>query len=119
MAQQNGRAAAASGDDRFAGDIVTTKPPLNSQARQLHLNFAPTDARPVITGIRRRAYGKAAWLVSIKGVCTDTPIRDRKLRRYRRFCAAIKYRFGVTFDPMPQADWSVVVELAIAEAGAS
>ena len=72
---------------------------------------------PVITSIRRRAYGKAAWLVSIKGVCTDMPIRDRKLRRYRRVRAAVKYRFGVTFEPMQQADWSGIVEAAIAAAG--
>ena len=51
--------------------------------------------------------------MSIEGVCTDTPFRDRKLRRYRRFCNVIKYRFGVTFDPMPQADWSAIVEAAI------
>lgn len=70
--------------------------------------------------IRRDAGGKADWLVSIKGVCVDAPMRDRKLRRFRRFCNAIKHRFGVTFDPMPQADWSAIVEVAIAaEGGAS
>lgn len=69
---------------------------------------------PVITGIRRRPSGNADyWLVSIKGVCTDMPIPDRKLRRYRRVCAAIKYRFGVAFDPMPQADWLAIVEPTI------
>jgi hypothetical protein len=72
---------------------------------------------PVITSIRRRPYGKTALLVSIKGVCTDMPIRDQKLRRYRRFCAAIKYRCGVNFDPMPQAAWSAIVEAAIAAEG--
>jgi hypothetical protein len=51
--------------------------------------------------------------VSIEGVCTDIPIRDRKLRRYGRFCAAIKHRFGVVFDPMPQAEWLVIVEETI------
>ena len=74
---------------------------------------------PAITGIKRRPYGKAAWLVSIKGVCTDMPIRDRKLRRYRRVRAAVKYRFGVTFEPMQQADWSGIVEAAIAKGGVS
>src|SRR3954468_3578740 len=68
---------------------------------------------PVVSSIRRGSGGKAEWLVSIKGVCTDTPIRDRKLRRYRRFCAAIKHRFGVTFDPMPQAEWLAIVDAAI------
>ncbi|MCJ9728986.1 hypothetical protein [Bradyrhizobium sp. PRIMUS42] len=75
--------------------------------------------RPAITSIRRRPYGKAAWLVSIEGVCADTPVRDRKLRRYRRFCNAINYRFGVTFDPMPQVDWLAMVEAAMAEGGVS
>ena len=74
--------------------------------------------RPVITSIRRRPHGKAEWLVSVEGVCTDTPIRDRKLRRYRRFCAAIKHRFGVAFNPMPQAEWVTILEAAIAEGGA-
>jgi hypothetical protein len=69
---------------------------------------------PAITSIRRGPGGKADWLVSI------TPFRDRKLRRYRRFCNAIKHRFGVTFDPMPQAHWAAIVEAAIAaEGGAS
>ena len=68
---------------------------------------------PVIASIKRRPYGKAAWLVSIKGICTDMPVRDHKLRRYRRFGAAIKYRFGVTFEPMQQADWSGIVEAVI------
>ncbi|WP_262049307.1 hypothetical protein [Bradyrhizobium sp. Bra78] len=77
----------------------------------------PAAKAPVITGIRRRAGGKADWLVSIKDVCTDVPIRDRKLRRYRRFCAAVSYRFGVTFDPMAQADWTIIVEAAIAAEG--
>ena len=75
--------------------------------------------RPAIASVRRRPYGKAAWLVSIKGVCTDTPLRDQKLRRYRRFCNAIKHRFGVTFDSMPQSARSVIVEAAIAKGRAS
>lgn len=75
--------------------------------------------RPVITSIRRGAGGRADWLVSIKGVCVETPMRDRKLRRYRRFCNIIKHRFGVTFDPMPQAAWAAIVEAAIAKGGAS
>jgi len=74
---------------------------------------------PVITSIRRGPGGNAEWLVSIKGVGTDTPFRDRKLRNYRKFCNAIKHRFGVTFDPMPQADWLTIVEAAIAKGGAS
>ncbi|MET4180696.1 hypothetical protein ABIB94_002796 [Bradyrhizobium sp. JR7.2] len=73
---------------------------------------------PRITNIRRASYGNVEWLVSIAGVCTDTPIRDRKLRRYRRFCASIKHRFGVVFDPMPQAEWLVIIE-AITSNGAS
>jgi hypothetical protein len=73
---------------------------------------------PVITSIRRRPYGKAEWLVSIKGVCIDSSMRDGKLRNYRKFCNAMKYRFGVTFDPMPQVDWSVIVEAAIGKGGA-
>jgi hypothetical protein len=68
---------------------------------------------PAIASIRRGPGGKADWLVSIEGVCTDTPFRDRKLRRHRRFCNIIWHRFGVNFDPMPQADWSVIVEAAI------
>jgi hypothetical protein len=74
---------------------------------------------PAITSIRRGPGGWADWLVSIKGVCTDTPMRDRKLRNYRKFCNAIKYRFGVTFDPMSRADWSSMVEAAIAKGGVS
>jgi hypothetical protein len=74
---------------------------------------------PAITSIRRGAGGRAEWLVSIEGVCTDTPMRDRKLRNYRRFCNAIKHRFGVTFDPMPRADWLTIVEAAIAKGGAA
>jgi hypothetical protein len=77
-----------------------------------------TANNPVITGIRRGPGGKAHWLVSIGDVCTDTPFRDQKLRRYCRFCNAIKHRFGVTFDPMLQADWLAMVEAAIAEGGA-
>lgn len=74
--------------------------------------------RPVVTCIRRKFYGKAEWLVSIEGVSPDIPIRDRKLRRYRRFCAAMKHRFGIVFDPMPQAAWLAMVEKTI-RAGAS
>ena len=74
---------------------------------------------PVITSIRRGPGGKADWLVSIEGICTDTHFRDRKLRNYRKFCNAIKHRYGVTFDPMSQADWSAMVEAAVAKGGAS
>jgi len=69
---------------------------------------------PVIASIRRGPGGKVDWLVSIEGICVDAPMRDRSLRRYRRFCNAIQHRFGVTFDPMPQADWATIVEAAIA-----
>jgi hypothetical protein len=72
---------------------------------------------PVITSIRRGPGGKADWLVSIEGVCTDTPFRDPKLRNYRKFCNAIKYRFGVTFDTMSRADWLAIVKAAIAAKG--
>ena len=95
-------------DDRLAGEIKTDIPPIDVAAN-----------RPVIVSVRRRPYGKPAWLVSIKGVCIDTPMRDRKLRRYRRFCNAIQHRFGVTLDPMPQAAWSAIVEAAIAKVGAA
>jgi hypothetical protein len=75
---------------------------------------------PVITRIRRGAGGKADWLVSIEGLCTDTPFRDRKLHNYRKFCNAIKCRFGVVFAPMPRSDWLAIVNAAIvAEGGAS
>src|SRR4051794_31606202 len=74
---------------------------------------------PEITSVRRGPGGWAEWLVSVEGVCIDTPMRDRKLRRYRSFCNAFKHRFGVTFDPMPQADWAVIVEAAIAKVGAA
>ena len=87
-----------------------------------NISIAQTGAvanSPPIASIRRRPYGKPAWLVSIEGVCANMPIRDRKLRRFRRFCAAIKYRFGVTLEPMPQADWSAIVEAAIAKVGAA
>lgn len=73
---------------------------------------------PAITSIRRGPGGKADWLVSIEGVCTDTPMRDRKLRKYRRFCNAIKHRFGVAFDPIPEGDWAAMVGAAVAKAGA-
>jgi hypothetical protein len=104
-------------DDRFAGEIVTTIPSINAQAQRLRQIIALTDAvaanSPVITSIRRGPGGKADWLVSIEGVCTDTPFRDRKLRHYRKFCNAIKHRFGVTFNPMSRADWLAIVETAI------
>lgn len=75
---------------------------------------------PVITNIRPAGPDSTAdWLVSIAGVCVDTPFQDRKLRNYRKFCNAIKHRFGVTFDPMSRADWSAMVEAAIAKGGVS
>jgi hypothetical protein len=47
-------------------------------------------------------------------------MRDRSLRRYRRFCNTIEHRFGVSFAPMLQSDWAALVETAIAaEGGAS
>lgn len=74
---------------------------------------------PKITEIRRGPGGKADWLVSIMGVCTDAPVRDRRLVSYRKFRNVIKFRFGVHFDPMPQAVWLATVEAAIAKGGAS
>jgi hypothetical protein len=82
---------------------------------------------PVITGIRRGPGGKADWLVSIEGdvcagvrvVCTHVPVSDQRLRSSERFCNVLWHRFGVNFDPMPQADWLAMVEAAIAEGGAS
>jgi hypothetical protein len=74
---------------------------------------AATGNPPVITRLARGPGGKADyWLVSIAGVCIDTPIRAKKLRAYKRFCNAIRYRFGVAFDPMPQAEWDAIVEKA-------
>jgi len=79
-----------------------------------------TAANPFITSIRRAPpVGKVDWLVSIAGVCTDTHMRGTKLRSYKKFCNAIKYRFRVSLDPIPQSDWSAIVEAAIAKAGAS
>jgi hypothetical protein len=108
-------------DDRFAGEIIATVPLIGAQAQQERRIFALTDAvaanSPVITGIRRGPGGRADWLVSIMDVCVDTPFRDPKLRNYRKFCNAIKYRFGITFDPMPQANWRAIVEAAIAAKG--
>jgi hypothetical protein len=80
-------------------------------------NVAQFWGAPNSLRIRPGPGGKADWLVSINGVCTDTPIRDRKLRRCRRFCAAIEHRFGTAFDPMPQSDWEAIVEAAIASEG--
>jgi hypothetical protein len=67
--------------------------------------------------IRRGPGGKADRLVSISGLCTDTPMRERKLRRSRRFSNVLWYRFGINFDPMPQSAWSAIVEAAIAANG--
>jgi hypothetical protein len=62
-ARQCNRGERLRDDDRFAGEIITTIPPINVRAQR---------------------------------------------------------RFGVTFDPMSQADWSAIVEAAIAaERGAS
>ena len=76
-----------------------------------------TANRPVVTSIRQGPGGKADWLVSIEGVCTNTPFRDPKLRNYHKFCNAIKHRFGVTFDTMSRGDWLAIVEAAIAAKG--
>jgi hypothetical protein len=79
-----------------------------------------------ITSIRRGPGGWAEWLVSIKGdcadlqvVCTDVPVSDQRLRRSKRFCNVLWHRCGVNFDPMPQAEWSAIVEAAIAKVGAA
>jgi hypothetical protein len=76
---------------------------------------------PVIAGIRRGPGGvaslKADWLVTVRGVCTDAPFRDRRLRNYRQFCNIIQRRFGFTFAPTAQDDWATIVETAMAETG--
>ena len=64
--------------------------------------------------------GNADWLVSIEGVCTDTPMRDKKLRSYKRFWNMMWHRHSVAFAPdMPQAEWTAIVEAAIAKGGVS
>jgi hypothetical protein len=80
----------------------------------------------VVTSIRRGPGGWAKWLVSIEGVCadvhvvcTDVPVSDQRLRRSKRFCNVLWHRFGVNFDPMPQAAWSAIVGAAIAKLGAA
>jgi hypothetical protein len=86
-----------------------------------------TANRPVVTSIRRGPGGKADWLVSIEGdvcagvrvVCTHVPVSDQRLQSSESFCDVLWHRFGVNFDPMPQADWLAMVEAAIAEGGAS
>jgi hypothetical protein len=102
--KRKGRHSAANGAMRIAP---------GSENAEIVTETCAAAKRPVVTRIRRKFYGKAEWLVSIEGVSSDIPIRDRKLRRYRRFCAAIKHRFGVVFDPMPQAAWLAMVEKTI------
>lgn len=109
MAQKSKRPAAVATAGGAKGIAV-----LNESAPSL-AETATTGNRPEITSLRRGPGGTADWLVSIKGVCTDTHFRHRKLRNYRKFCNAIKHRFGITFDPMPQSDWLSIVEAAITE----
>ena len=71
---------------------------------------APANS-PIIR-LRRGPGGYAEWLVSISAICTDTPMRDRKLIRHKRFRNAIKYRFGVSLKPMRQAEWEAIVNIA-------
>jgi hypothetical protein len=74
-------------------------------------------AHPKIKAIRRGPGGKAEWLITLDGVCTDAPMRDRRLRNYRKFCNVIQFRFGIQYSPMSQAEWTAVVEAAIREGG--
>ncbi|MBR1248875.1 hypothetical protein JQ609_18310 [Bradyrhizobium sp. AUGA SZCCT0169] len=102
-----------------ARTVSTDTAALSSENSASTARSVVTTNRPVITSIRRGPGGKADWLVSIKGVCSDTHFRDQKLRNYQRFCNAIKHRFGITFDPMSQADWGAIVEAPIANGGAA
>ena len=84
-----------------------------------------TANRPIVAGIAvRRGPGgvakgglKAEWSITIADVCVDAPIRDRRLRSYEEFCAVIQHRYGTELAPMPQSEWALVVEAAIAEGG--
>ena len=109
MAHTKGNDPAASGVEGIAVFSENT-------ARIAQIGAAANS--PVITSIRRGPGGKADWLVSIEGVCTDTHFRDPKLRQYRKFCNAIKHRFGITLNPISRADWSAMVKAAIAKGGA-
>ncbi|SRR6266849_2987773 len=80
-------------------------------------NAAAGNNRAVITSLTRGPGGKADWYVTIDGICVDEPMRDRRLRNYRRFCNVIRFRFGITLAPMSQATWSAIV--ATAKGGAS
>jgi hypothetical protein len=80
---------------------------------------APVPKHPKIADIKRGPGGWSEWLVSIEGVCTDAPIRDKRLISYRKFRNVIKFRFGIYFDPMPQAVWLASVVAAITKGSAS
>jgi hypothetical protein len=75
-------------------------------------------AHPVITAIRRGPGGKAEWLITLDGVCSEAPMRDRRLRSYKKFCNVIQFRFGIEYSPMSQVDWTAIVEAAIVAGGA-
>lgn len=84
-----------------------------------HNSTAALLPHPKITAIRRGPGGKAEWLLTLDGVCSEAPMRDRRLRSYKRFCNVIKFRFGIEFGAMPQADWDALLERARREGGAS
>jgi hypothetical protein len=76
-------------------------------------------AHPKITAIRRGPGGKADWLVTLEGVCSEAPMRDRRLRSYKKFCNVVQFRFGIEYSPMTQSEWTAIVEAAIAAGGAA
>lgn len=73
--------------------------------------------QPRIISIRRGPGGPADWLVTIEGHNDELPIRDRRLRTYKKFCNVIRHRLGINFDPMPQDEWSAIIETAIEKGG--
>jgi hypothetical protein len=117
MAKKNNRPAAVATAGGVKGSVVLKKATI-AQSVAFANSFA-------VTSIRRGPGGKADWLVSIEGVCadvhvvcTDVPMRDRQLRKSKRFCNVLWHRFGINFDPMPQIVWSAIVAAAIAKGGA-
>ena len=114
-------------DDRFAGEIITTILLINAQAQQPRLIFALAHAvtanGPFITGIRRGPGGvaslKSDWLVTVNHLHRRTHAGSATAQLQQILRCVILRRFGVTFAPMLQDDWSAIVEAAIAEGGAS
>jgi hypothetical protein len=70
-------------------------------------------AHPVINYLRQGPGGKAEWLVLLAGYDGELPMRDRKLRSYRRFRNVMRFRFGVEYAPMAQTAWSEVLDAAM------